>query len=154
MDYPRETPDAATPDQSDSSTLTGNQHLPMVGLNMAEPNPQALADPEDVNEQSNRLEELSGLLSRVDGHVSHEYDVLVDASDDDTDPPHTSDLGESKVEIDQAYVLEEQAKAILDKPVLTNQDVVELEEVLDELDSKIESATPLSFVDTGDTDGP
>lgn len=152
MSDPREPPNAA--ESASNTGLTPVVAPEALPGSVNEPNPQAPADPDEVNEQGNRFNELSGLLSRVDNHVSQGYDALVDASDDDTDPPHTSDLGQSKNEIDQAYELEGKAKAILDKDVITNQDVTELDEVLDELHSTIEEATPLSFVDTGEDTEP
>ena len=152
MSDPRETPNAAAPAYNPAPSAIGASELQPGGL--PDPNPQAPADTEEVAEQTTRFEELSGLLSRVDSHVSQGYDALVDASDDDTDPPHTSDLGQSKNEIDQAYELEDKAKAILDKEDLTNQDVAQLGDVLDELQSTIEEATPLSFVDTGEDSEP
>lgn len=115
------------------------------GPTAADPDPLAPADLEDVTEQENRLDQLSTLLGQVGDHVSTAYDKLLDASDDDTDAPHTSDLAESKCEIDEAYELEAQANKILRKKELTNDDLDTLERVIDDLDEKIESATPLTF---------
>jgi len=108
-------------------------------------NPDAPADPEEVAEHEERLDDLKDLLTRVDQHVSAEYAQVLDASDDDTDAPQTSDAAESSVQVDQAYGLQKEAERILDKDNLTNQDVVDLEQVLDNLDSTINEATPLSF---------
>lgn len=111
----------------------------------AEWNPDAPADPDEVEEHVERLGELKDLLVRVDQHVSEEYGRVLDNSDDDTDPPQTSHAAESSVQVDQAYELQREAEKILDKDNLTNQDVEDLEKVLDNLDSTINEATPLSF---------
>ncbi|MCS0590696.1 hypothetical protein ACFQ09_06980 [Massilia norwichensis] len=111
----------------------------------ADPDPPAPANLDDVIEQENRLDGLSALLGQVDSHVSAAYDKLLGASDDDTDAPYTSALAESKVEIDQAYELEAQANKIVQKEQLTNEDLETLESIIDDLDAKIDSATPLTF---------
>jgi hypothetical protein len=107
--------------------------------------PDAPADPDEVAEHAERLDEMSDLLGRVQAHVSGEYNQVLDNSDDDTDAPHTSDEAEGMVHVDQAYEAQRKAKQILRKEDLTNQDVVDLEEVLDDMDSSINEATPPSF---------
>lgn len=110
-----------------------------------DPDPNAPAATDDVEEQASRLAELSNVLAQVDSHVTPRYNRLVDDSDDDTDPPHTSGLAESTVQIDQAYELKTQAETLLDNPELTNADLKSLEGVIDEMESKIEEAKPLGF---------
>jgi hypothetical protein len=110
-----------------------------------DPDPKAPADPEDVAEQETRLEELSTLLGKVDAHVSNDYAKVLDASDDDTDAPQTSDAAESSCQVDEAYRLQAQAAQILQKAELTNEDLETLEAVIDDLDAKIGEATPMSF---------
>jgi hypothetical protein len=107
--------------------------------------PDAPADPDDVAEHAERLSEMSDLLGRVDAHVSGEYKQVLDNSDDDTDAPHTTDEAEGTVHVEKAYAAQREAEQILKKENLTNQDVERLEEVLDDMDSSINEATPLSF---------
>jgi hypothetical protein len=107
--------------------------------------PNAPADPDDVAEHEERLNEMSDLLDRVQAHVSGEYNQVLDNSDDDTDAPHTSDEAEGMVHVDQAYEAQREAEQILKKENLTNQDVDRLEKVLDNMDSSINEATPPSF---------
>ena len=110
-----------------------------------EPDPNAPADPDDVVELEERFEELSTLLVKVDNHVSDKLDEVTAGEDDDTDPAYTSDAAEHSVHVRLAYDVERQAKSILTKEVLTNQDVETLDTVLDDLDSRINEATPSSF---------
>lgn len=108
-------------------------------------NPDAPADPDEVEQQTERLSEMSDLLGRVDAHVTVEYNQMLDNSDDDTDAPHTTDEAEGMVHVDHAYEAQRTAERILKKDTLTNQDVEHLEKVLDDMDSSINEATPLSF---------
>jgi hypothetical protein len=112
---------------------------------LPEPDPKAPADIEEVAELETRLEGLSTLLDKVSTHVEKEYNKVLDGADDDTDAPHTSDAAESSSQVDEAYRLQAQANQILEKEVLSNEDLGELETIVEELDSTIEEATPMSF---------
>lgn len=112
---------------------------------LPEPDPKAPADIEEVAELETRLEGLSALLDKVNTYVEKEYNKVLDGADDDTDAPHTSDAAESSSQVDEAYRLQAQANQILEKKVLSNEDLGELETIVEELDSTIEEATPMSF---------
>lgn len=133
-------------DNADASTGGPENLNSQVSLaTPPEPDPKAPADQDDVNEQKERLEELGSLLVRVDAHVSGNYNKIVDDSDDDTDAPETSDAAEHSVHVDLAYEQKTRAEQILGKDVVTNEDLQELETVIDDLDSRINEATPMSF---------
>jgi hypothetical protein len=112
---------------------------------LPEPDPKAPADIEEIDELETRLEDLSTLLDKVSNHVEKEYNKVLDEADDDTDAPHASDEAESSSQVDEAYLLQAQANQILEKEVLSNEDLGKLESIVDRLDSTIEEATPMSF---------
>lgn len=116
-----------------------------VAPSQTDPDPAAPADLDVVSEQETRFGELSELLVDVGSYVEAGYRRLQAEADDDTDPPETSTLGQCSVDVELAEALEQQASDLLAKEIITNGDVARLEELLDDMEKRIEEATPAGF---------